>query len=57
MGEPPEDSTSLVPVQRAIHLELMFENPLAGDDIALESRGTKSHMLLDSRATYSSSIV
>jgi hypothetical protein len=28
-----EHPTSLVPVQRAIHLELVLEDPLAGDDV------------------------
>jgi hypothetical protein len=31
--EPPEDLESLIPVKRAIHLELVLEDPLVGDDI------------------------
>jgi hypothetical protein len=34
LSEPLEYPTSLVSVKRAICLELMFENPLAGDDIS-----------------------
>jgi hypothetical protein len=33
LSEPPEDPTSLVLFKRAIHLEFVFEDPLAGDDI------------------------
>jgi hypothetical protein len=33
LSEPPEDPTSLVAVKRAIRLELVLEDPLAGDDI------------------------
>jgi hypothetical protein len=33
LSEPPEDPTSLVPVKRATLLELVLEDPLAGDDI------------------------
>jgi hypothetical protein len=33
LSEPPEDPTSLVPVKRAIRLELVLEVLLAGDDI------------------------
>jgi hypothetical protein len=33
LSEPPEDPASLVPVKRAIHLELVLENPLVGDNI------------------------
>jgi hypothetical protein len=33
LSEAPEDPTSLVPIKRAIRLELAFEDPLAGDDI------------------------
>jgi hypothetical protein len=33
LSEPSEDPTSLVPVKKAIHLELVLEDPLAGDDI------------------------
>jgi hypothetical protein len=33
LGEPSEDPMSLVPVQRAIYLEFVLEDPLAGDDI------------------------
>jgi hypothetical protein len=47
---------SLIPVQRAIGLKLVLEDPLVGDDIALGGQGTKSHVLLDCRASYSSSI-
>jgi hypothetical protein len=54
LSEPPEDPTSLVPIKGAIRLELVLENPLAGDNIGTGVRGTKSHMLLDSRASYSS---
>jgi hypothetical protein len=31
LSEPSEDPTSLIPVKRAIRLELVFEDPLAGD--------------------------
>jgi hypothetical protein len=34
LSEPPNDPTSFVPVKRAIHLELVLEDPLAGDDIS-----------------------
>jgi hypothetical protein len=37
LGEPLEDLTSLVLVQRAICLELVIEDPLAGDDISPRS--------------------
>jgi hypothetical protein len=33
LGEPPEDPTSLVPVQRAIRLELVLEDPLTSDNV------------------------
>jgi hypothetical protein len=33
LSEPSEDPTSLVPVKRAIRLELVLEDPLACDDI------------------------
>jgi hypothetical protein len=33
LSEPPEDPTSLVPIKRTIHLELVLEDPLVGDDI------------------------
>jgi hypothetical protein len=33
LSEPPKDPTSLVPVKRAIRLELVLEDPLAEDDI------------------------
>jgi hypothetical protein len=33
LSEPPEDPTSLVPVKRAIRLQLVLEDPPAGDDI------------------------
>jgi hypothetical protein len=33
LSEPPEAPTSLVPVKRAIRLELVLEDPLVGDDI------------------------
>jgi hypothetical protein len=55
LSEALEDSMSLVSIKRAIRLELVLENPLAGDDIGPGGRGTKSNMLLDSRATYSTS--
>jgi hypothetical protein len=45
---------SLVSVKRAVLLELVLEDPLVGDDIGSRGRGTKSHVLLDSRASYSS---
>jgi hypothetical protein len=44
---------SLVPVQRAIYLELVLEDPLAIDDIGPKRSRTKFHVLLDSRASYS----
>jgi hypothetical protein len=33
LSETPKDPTSLVPIKRAIHLELMLEDSLVGDDI------------------------
>jgi hypothetical protein len=33
LSEAPEDPTSIVPINRAIRLELMLEDSLAGDDI------------------------
>jgi hypothetical protein len=33
LSEPLKDPTSLVPVQRAIRLELILEDPLTGDDV------------------------
>jgi hypothetical protein len=33
LSEPPDDSMSLVPFKRAIHLELVLEDPLTGNDI------------------------
>jgi hypothetical protein len=33
LSEPLEDPTGLVPVKRDIHLELVVEDPLVGDDI------------------------
>jgi hypothetical protein len=33
LSEPPKDSTSLVPIKRAIHLKLVLEDPLTDDDI------------------------
>jgi hypothetical protein len=57
LSEALEDSMSLVSIKRAIRLELVLENPLASDDIGPGGRGTKPNMLLDSRATYSTSTV
>jgi hypothetical protein len=54
LSEPPEDPTSLVPVKRAICLELVLKDPLVGDDIGPRGRGTKSHVLLDNKASHSS---
>jgi hypothetical protein len=54
LSEPPKDPTSLVMVKRAICLELVLEDQNAGDDIGV--LGTKFHVLLHSRASYSSSI-
>jgi hypothetical protein len=54
LSEPPEDPTSLVPVKRVIHLELVLEDPLVGDDIGPRRPRNKSHVLLDNRALYSS---
>jgi hypothetical protein len=53
LSEPPEHPTSLVPIKRAICLELVLEDPLVGDNLYLGGQGTKSHVLLDSRALYS----
>jgi hypothetical protein len=33
LSEAPEDPISLVPIHRAIYLELVLEDPLTGDDI------------------------
>jgi hypothetical protein len=33
LGEAAKDLASLVPFQRAVEVELVFENPFAGDDI------------------------
>jgi hypothetical protein len=33
LSEPLKDPTSLVPIKRAVHLELVLEDPLVGDDI------------------------
>jgi hypothetical protein len=33
LSEPPEDPTSLLLVKRVVRIELVFEDPLAGDDI------------------------
>jgi hypothetical protein len=54
LSEASEDPTTLVSIKIAMCLELVLEDPLIGDDIGPRGRGTKSHMLLDSRASYSS---
>jgi hypothetical protein len=50
----PEDPTTLVSVQRVIRLELVLKDPLVGDDVGQRGQGTKSHKLLNSKASYSS---
>jgi hypothetical protein len=54
LSEPPEDPTSLVPVKRAIHLELVPEDPLAGDDIGPTKPRNQVPHAVNSRASYSS---
>jgi hypothetical protein len=54
LSEPPEDPTSLVPIWRAIRLSLYLKIHLSVTTLALEGRGTMSHVLLDNRASYSS---
>lgn len=42
LGEAAKDPASLVPIQTAVGLELVAEDPLAGDDIGSMRWGTKS---------------
>jgi hypothetical protein len=51
-----KDLASLVPFQRAVGVELIFENPFAGDDIGANGRGTRSQVLLAIKAANSSSM-
>jgi hypothetical protein len=57
LSEPPEDSMSLVYRSREPSaLSLCLKIHLSVTTLAPGGRGTKSHMMLDSRASYSSSI-
>jgi hypothetical protein len=50
LGEPTKDPTRLVSVQRAIRLEFVLEDPLAGHHISPKRSWYKSHVLLDNMA-------
>jgi hypothetical protein len=54
LSEPPEDTTSLVPVKRVIHLELMLEDPLAGGDIGPRRPRNQIPCAVRQQASYSS---
>jgi hypothetical protein len=54
LSEPPEDPTNLVPAKRVIRLDLVLKDHLLVMMLAPGGRGTKSHVLLDIRASYSS---
>jgi hypothetical protein len=41
LGETTENPTGLIPLQRAIRLELVLEYPLAGDDVGPRGSGHK----------------
>lgn len=53
-SEAPKDPTDLVPIQGVIGLELVAEDPLADDQVGPRGHGTKSHVWLATRDTYSS---
>jgi hypothetical protein len=52
LGEPSEDPTSPTPIQRTICLELVLKIHLSATKLAPKSCGTKSKVLLRSRASY-----
>jgi hypothetical protein len=54
LGEPLEDPTSLVPVQRAIHLEFVLEDPLVGDDIGPRRPRNQVPHVVGQQTSYSS---
>ena len=54
--KPAKYPSSLVSVQGAISMELMFENPFAGDHIRLGWARDEIQVWLSKRAAYSSSI-
>jgi hypothetical protein len=56
LGESTTYPASLVSPKRSICVELVFEVPLASNDVDTGGRGTKSQVWLDMSAEYSSSI-
>ena len=56
LGETAKHPTCFVVVKGAIGLELVAKDPVAGDDVGLLRRGTRSQVSLPRRARYSAGI-
>jgi hypothetical protein len=56
LGEAAKNLASLVPFQGTVRVELVPEDPIVGDDVGANRRGTSSQVLLAIRASYSSSM-
>jgi hypothetical protein len=54
LSEPPKDPTSFIPIKRAIRLEFVLEDLLAGDDIGPRRSRNQVPCAVRQQASYSS---